>query len=383
MALIIPNRGGYQWTVEFVGQPGEITSDSDNHDLILHDGATPGGHRFLNYNNAIQKFQPKLEELDGFSQFTPDEKGLLIRTGVASYRVGALAGTPGEISVTYGDGQDGNPTFSLPATITKDLTFSGIATFAQSIVAQDGIIGDTQGNHDGDTAGTHYGPVVGDVTGDADGNHTGSFFGDVDVRGKALLVDDDSLTIAKINGLAELLTGLIFPPGAIIEWAGSVATIPAGWALCNGLNGTPDLRGKFIVGAGGTYAVGASGGALEHTHNATIDSAGSHSHGITVEGHALTVEEIPSHWHANGVTDVTPTNLFPNGGVAASATTPNSIDNAGADGTYEGKSRNTGGGNAHSHGATSESAGSHAHGITLEEASVLPPYYALCKIMKL
>lgn len=51
------------------------------------------------------------------------------------------------------------------------------------------------------------------------------------------------------------------PAGAIILWSGSVASIPAGWVLCNGSSGTPDLRDRFVVGAGSSYAVGASGGA--------------------------------------------------------------------------------------------------------------------------
>lgn len=47
------------------------------------------------------------------------------------------------------------------------------------------------------------------------------------------------------------------PSGSIIMYKGS--TIPSGWALCNGQNGTPDLRDKFIVGAGETYSLGSSG----------------------------------------------------------------------------------------------------------------------------
>jgi len=54
-------------------------------------------------------------------------------------------------------------------------------------------------------------------------------------------------------------------------WAGAIIDIPAGFALCDGNNGTPDLRDKFIVGAGSTYAVDANGGALTHTH-ATINN---------------------------------------------------------------------------------------------------------------
>lgn len=38
------------------------------------------------------------------------------------------------------------------------------------------------------------------------------------------------------------------PSGVIVMWSGS--SIPSGWALCDGTNGTPDLRDRFIVGAG-------------------------------------------------------------------------------------------------------------------------------------
>lgn len=67
------------------------------------------------------------------------------------------------------------------------------------------------------------------------------------------------------------------PYGVIVMWSGSIDTIPSGWALCNGGKGTPDLRDRFIVGAGSSYGVGATGGAdtvtlstsqiPSHTHN--------------------------------------------------------------------------------------------------------------------
>ena len=65
-----------------------------------------------------------------------------------------------------------------------------------------------------------------------------------------------------------------FPSGGIIMWSGSVASIPSGWLLCNGTLGTPDLRDRFIVGAGSTYAPATTGGSANatlpsHTHTAT------------------------------------------------------------------------------------------------------------------
>jgi hypothetical protein len=43
-------------------------------------------------------------------------------------------------------------------------------------------------------------------------------------------------------------------------WSGSIGSIPTGYVICNGSNGTPDLRDRFVVGAGNTYAVGNTGG---------------------------------------------------------------------------------------------------------------------------
>jgi hypothetical protein len=78
----------------------------------------------------------------------------------------------------------------------------------------------------------------------------------------------------------------IIPTGIISLWYGSTASIPSGWFLCDGNNGTPDLRNRFIVGAGSTYAVAATGGSanaivVSHTHTATstVTDPG-HIHGI-------------------------------------------------------------------------------------------------------
>jgi len=48
------------------------------------------------------------------------------------------------------------------------------------------------------------------------------------------------------------------PTGTIIIWSGAINAVPTGYVLCNGSNGTPDLRDKFVVGAGNSYAVGAT-----------------------------------------------------------------------------------------------------------------------------
>lgn len=53
-------------------------------------------------------------------------------------------------------------------------------------------------------------------------------------------------------------------------WSGTVASIPAGWALCNGSNGTPDLRNRFVLGYDAVGTIGATGGTNQHNHTVNI-----------------------------------------------------------------------------------------------------------------
>ena len=129
------------------------------------------------------------------------------------------------------------------------------------------------------------------------------------------------------------------PSGLIAMWSGLADNIPSGWLLCNGQNGTPDLRDRFIVGAGNAYAVYARGGAAT--------GAVSGQTGETT----LTVAQMPSHSHSTG-------------------------------GSGSGRSggRFMSDGNLGFTGATGSSQ-SHSHSLS-GSVSTLPPYYALCFIMK-
>ena len=95
------------------------------------------------------------------------------------------------------------------------------------------------------------------------------------------------------DGTADITIPSI-PTGGIIMWSGSIVSIPTGWALCNGQNGTPNLIDRFVVMAGNTYNVGSTGGSKDaivvshthtqaaHNHTATTDSAGEHTHSTPV-----------------------------------------------------------------------------------------------------
>lgn len=83
-------------------------------------------------------------------------------------------------------------------------------------------------------------------------------------NGKIINISNDGTNIVNV------------PVGTIVIWSGTVDDIPAGWALCDGQDGRPDLRNKFIIGAGDTYAAGATGGS--ETVTLTASQMPSHSH---------------------------------------------------------------------------------------------------------
>lgn len=98
------------------------------------------------------------------------------------------------------------------------------------------------------------------------------------------------------DGTADITLGNAIPTGVITLWSGSIVSIPTGWALCNGQNGTPNLQDRFVIGAGSAYTVGATGGSKDaivvshthtqagHSHTATTSSAGEHTHAFYTYG---------------------------------------------------------------------------------------------------
>jgi hypothetical protein len=148
--------------------------------------------------------------------------------------------------------------------------------------------------------------------------------------------------------------GAGIPSGGIIIWSGSSGAIPSGWYLCNGANGTPDLRNRFIVGAGSTYAVGATGGSADsivvaHTHTGTTNSSGTHDHTSDTTVPRVQIGTDNGTAWAGAAS-----------GTYGTSTTTTPVAEAGA----------------HTHTFTTASSGSSGTNANL------PPYYALCYIMK-
>lgn len=73
--------------------------------------------------------------------------------------------------------------------------------------------------------------------------------------------------------------------GIISMWSGNISNIPDGWTLCDGTNGAPDLRNRFVTGAGDEYSVGSTGG--EKYHQLTVNEMPSHSHTFADDGGSI------------------------------------------------------------------------------------------------
>jgi len=143
--------------------------------------------------------------------------------------------------------------------------------------------------------------------------------------------------------------GTAFVSGMIVLWSGATNNIPTGFVICNGSNSTPDLRNRFVVGAGDTYAVDATGG------SAAVTPAGTNA------GTAISVAQLPSHTHDTSIQQSQfgtgdENRVAQGGGANISAQ------------TYD--SDATGSGDTHTH---TFSGTSHTN---------LPPYYSLAYIMK-
>lgn len=157
----------------------------------------------------------------------------------------------------------------------------------------------------------------------------------------------------------------VLPYGTIVMWYGSVEAIPSGWALCDGTNSTPDLRNRFVLGAGSTYAVNTTGGStntvvVSHTHSASVTNPGNFITGTI------------------GVDTGDSAGLFSSASGAFTLTGDVNEEFVFGGSYYPGsryKAFNFSGG-SHTHTLSVDSTGSSGTGANM------PPYYALCYIMK-
>jgi hypothetical protein len=211
----------------------------------------------------------------------------------------------------------------------------------------------------------------------------------------------------------------ILPIGMILQWYGDIASIPYGYALCNGqtVSGhtTPNLTDRFVVAAGPQHPQGSTGG--NNTLTPTMQAAGQHSHGANTGATILAAEHLPTHNHSVSVTGATGAHThnftdvyaivgdYELGGSTASPYdrnnnyiypsfyAGNASDGDFDNGSYGFPSRTdpasaalsisvseTSVGQSHGHTHTMMPDGTHTH--PMNSAEIVPPYYALCYIMK-
>jgi len=205
---------------------------------------------------------------------------------------------------------------------------------------------------------------------------------------------DQPITVSAAAINAVISNPFPFPVGGIILWSGTVASIPTGWTLCNGVtvnksDGTgtitpPDLRDRFVIAAGGSFNPNATGGTSTHSHTATASGTAlsvaqlpAHSHAVSDPGHSHGVYD-PGHSHSyslkvsdrTGAGDgfIVGPNTAGSWGFNTSAVgTGISIYNAGTGVSIQ----NTGSGQTHT------------HTVSVTDGTHIPPYYALAYIMKI
>lgn len=183
---------------------------------------------------------------------------------------------------------------------------------------------------------------------------------EVDLTGTILPIDANTLGGKSLSQIKNELTPLL-PSGIILMWSGAITNIPNGWVLCNGENGTPDLRDRFIVGAGSDYSVGNIGGEASVTLN--TEQMPSHTHTLSLSN--LKISSNGSHTHdvpkaASGGTS-SGSVLAPSGSRTGTSAVTEESGNHTHSISGSGTINDTGGGQAHEN---------------------RPPYYALYYIMK-
>lgn len=179
---------------------------------------------------------------------------------------------------------------------------------------------------------------------------------------KADIADITTLKVTTLTTTSVSGNGTV-PVGGILIWSGAANAVPAGWALCDGNNSTPDLRGRFVLGAGTGTGLSAR----------TVGQKGGE------ETHVLTVNEMPSHTH----------------GTSASASnsgnhTHNYVSGWGSYAGIKGGSYGSGEIGYVGTWNTSTAAGDHTHTISVtvnaagggQAHNVMPPFYVLAYIMR-
>ena len=355
MAKIVRRRrGSTEDHANFTGDPGEITVDLTEKTVRVHDGSIVSGvplakADMTNVSDSVGITQLAVSDGSAGQVLSTNGAGQLSFVGQTDVVVGGdISGTVGNAQIVAGT--VGTPELADNAVVSAKI---GTGEVQQTHLATNSV-GTAQLQLDAVTV-NELSPMSVEEAKIQTGAVTNTKIADNAVTTVKILdanvtepkIADNAVTTNKIangnvtvdklasSGVLPALDGsnLIgiegVPAGIIAIWSGSIATIPNGWVICDGTNSTPDLRDRFVIGAGGGQAVDATGGST---------STGAHT---------LTIAEMPSHTHAGQQS----------GGARADGDNQKLVGTGSTTGA-------TGGSGSHTHTGT------------------LPPFYALAYIMK-
>jgi microcystin-dependent protein len=346
-----------------------IVSNTTNQNVVLTQGS--GGNVTVGVNGKVIVYSDGAGASAAVVDITPATPTLAA--------IGALTPTDGNFIVGNGStwvAESGNTvlqSIGVTATTTELNLMDGVTATTAELNFTDGVTSNIQTQLDGkqplDADLTAIGALAktdgnfivgnGSTWVAESGNTVLQSIGVTATATELNVLDGITATTAELNtldGIAPTGAGFGYvPQGGIILWSGSVASIPSGWFLCNGSNGTPDLRNRFVVGAGDSYAVGATGGA----DSVTLDASQIPGHTHTFSGSTNTTG---AHTHTvpNGNSGGGSTVILNGNARSNDANTPTSSAGDHSH-TFSGTTASTGGGNSHEN---------------------RPPYYALAFIQK-
>jgi len=377
--LSTDGAGNLTWTAQTGTAGTSVAAAGSNTQIQFNDSGVIGANTQFTYNKVTDTLNIGNVVANG--------------SGLTNVNAANVTGTHANLSVVGDSSLNGLVNINGNITANSNVSITGAATITGSLTVSGEVKGvtATAGTANAQLATTEF--VVGTIAAESliKANLASPTFTGTPRAPTASQLAPTGTQVATtqyVKDAVSTVTALFgttnIPTGGIIMYTG--VTAPSGWALCNGSNGTPDLRDKFIIGAGLNYPYGTTGGNANstlpsHTHTATSVftgiQMGTHSHNITDLGHVHSLggqnggSLVPVYAGVDGGIDwysrtAHPYDLTYNGAaITGRAATGISITPASA---------GTPGGTV----ATTISATGNVATNTN-----LPPYYALCYIMKL
>ena len=370
--LSTDGAGNLTWTAQTGTAGTSVAAAGSNTQIQFNDSGVIGANTQLTYNKVTNVLNVGNIVANG--------------SGLTNVNAANVTGTYSNLSVVGDSSLNGLVNINGNITANSNVSITGAATITGSLTVVGVVKGDTAtaGTANTQLATTEF--VVGTIATNAllKANIASPTFTGTPRAPTASQLAPTGTQVATtqyVKDAVSTVTALFgttnIPTGGIIMYTG--VTAPSGWALCNGSNGTPDLRDKFIIGAGLNYPYGTTGGYANtilpvHTHTASSVFSGfqmnTHSHGVNDPGH--------SHVMSRTLTDLNVDARFD--AVSLRATSD--------DAEYTDRATNISGTGiniaAASAGTPSGTVSTtiEATGNILTNTNI-PPYYALCYIMKL